>query len=99
MTALRPGLKTIQKTAKKPAQDEDTIKYRLTALIYAVVEESNFDPMIKRVVSKMILNFLGNAREEILKEKIENLRDEIIPFILLGAATKNEQTKNTHTDG
>ncbi len=84
----------------KPVQDEDTVKYRLTLLIQTVLDESRFDPTIKRIVSKMIINFLEKAIESELKEKIENLRDEVIPFILTGEEKEHaEPTENSYTDG
>ena len=91
-------MKRLQRLSQKqPGHDEpETIKSRLKALIDAIVEESSFDPMIKRVVSKMILNFLSNASDESIQQKIEELRDKVIPFILYG--DDHAETQNTHKD-
>lgn len=84
----------------KDKKEESPIKDRLSALIGAILEESNFDPMIKRVVSKMILNFLKSASDESIKEKIKELRDNVIPFILYGKAEAEhvEQSQDTYQD-
>ncbi len=86
---------------RKP-QPDGPVKARLTALIKTVFSESSFDPTIKSIATKMITNFLKNASEEALIEKISELRDEIIPFVLEGKVSgENAEPiqENTNQDG
>ncbi len=71
-------------TQTSPVLVTSTIKARLLALMELLLEDSKFDKMTQTIIRNLAKNFFlgNNVTEEILREQITKIRDEIIPVIL-----------------
>lgn len=65
------------------------LKDKLRALISLFVEDSKFDPVTKKLIETLAVNFLKNANDDDIREAVEKLQTDIIPFILEGQPTNS----------
>lgn len=63
--------------------NNDTIQNRIFNLLSVVLEDGNLIPkMYHSVILNFVKPYLQKTPDEVLKEQIKKLRDEVIPFIL-----------------
>lgn len=58
------------------------LRDRLRAVLLVYLEESQLDPITKKLVESLSKNFLKSTSDEEIRKIICHLRDEVIPAIL-----------------
>ena len=74
-------------TIEKPEADQleySGVSERMQGAFEVLIEEAEINPALLKLVRGMFTNFMNNANEAALVAILEQLKDDLIPYILEG---------------
>ena len=71
------------------AESLATIKDRLRASMALFLDDSDFDPLLKKAILALAKNFLKNASDDNIRDAVYYLRGTVLPYILGEDENKN----------